>query len=406
MNSETNALRALLILGILTVWQCSAGAVGFRLPNQDPEAISRGNAFAATADNASAIYCNPAGITQLEGHNLRAGIYMVSPGIKYRSPSGAEARAKSDFKPVPQFYYVFSPKDCLFSFGLGMYAPYGLALDWGHNTPFRTLGEKGELLYLTFNPVVALEIHPTLSLGAGPTINYSDAKFSRGIGFMPTDQFIMEGDGMDYGFNAGLLWRPHPQWAFGLNYRYVTTVDYDGTSRTVPSPPYPGPTAASASITFPQFVVAGVSFKPSEKWNIEFNVDWTDWDNVNQIGFEGTSFGTQVLPLNYRSSLMYQLGITRKLHNGYFVSTGYFFSENSSPDRHFTPIIPDSDLHLGSIGFGRRGARWDWAVAYHFGYNAGRTVRDNQSASPIGETADGTYRILNHAFNLAVGFKF
>src|SRR6266576_5722952 len=65
---------ALLFSSVL-LFPISAKAVGFRLPNQDPEAIARGNAFVATADNPSAIYYNPAGITQLEGNNLRAGIY-------------------------------------------------------------------------------------------------------------------------------------------------------------------------------------------------------------------------------------------------------------------------------------------------------------------------------------------
>src|SRR5208282_6162392 len=68
------------------------GAVGFRLPNQDPEAIARGNAFAATADNPSAIYYNPAGITQLEGDNIRVGIYVISADTKFTSPSGATAK--------------------------------------------------------------------------------------------------------------------------------------------------------------------------------------------------------------------------------------------------------------------------------------------------------------------------
>ena len=63
-----------------------AVAVGLRLPNQDPEAIARGNAFAATADNLSAIYYNPAGITQLEGDQVRAGLYLISANTKYTSP--------------------------------------------------------------------------------------------------------------------------------------------------------------------------------------------------------------------------------------------------------------------------------------------------------------------------------
>ncbi len=112
------------------------------------------------------------------------------------------------------------------------------------------------------------------------------------------------------------------------------------------------------------------------------------------------------LQLNYRSSYMYEIGATRQLGKGYFASLGYFYSENSSPDQNFTPIIPDSDLHLGGLGFGHKGKRWDWTLAYQFGYNPGRTVQNNQSPSLIGQTANGTYRAFNNAFNLAATLKF
>src|SRR5215475_13415471 len=54
-------------------WPSRVLGVGSRIPNQDAEAIGRGNAFAATADNPSALYYNPAGITQLEGNNVQLG---------------------------------------------------------------------------------------------------------------------------------------------------------------------------------------------------------------------------------------------------------------------------------------------------------------------------------------------
>jgi long-chain fatty acid transport protein len=405
-SAGTSAKCAVLLTGLTLLNSAEVQAVGFRLPNQDPEAIARGNAFVATADNPSAIYYNPAGITQIEGQQVSAGMYLLAPGVDYTSPTGAKASVKSDINAVPQLYYVASPKDIPFSFGLGVYVPYGLSLDWGQNTPFRTLAEKGNVTYVTVNPVVAWKIHKTLSLGIGPTINYSEADFTKGIGFFPGDQFRIKGDDIDLGFNAGLRWQPCDMWAFGLNYRYLTTLNYKGTAQTTPTPPYPGPTSSSASIRFPQFVAAGVSFRPTENWNLEFNVDWTDWDNVNQIVFRSTAFGDQVLPLNFRSSFMYEFGATRKLPKGYFVSVGYFYSENSSPDANFNPIIPDSDLHLGSVGFGHKGVRWDWAFAYHFGYNPGRVVKNNQSTSLIGETANGTYRILNHGINLSASYKF
>ena len=134
----------------------SAFGNGFRLPNQDPEAIARGNAFTATADNPSAIYYNPAGITQIEGQQVRAGVYLISTGVDFTSAAnGNEYSPDSSFQPVPQLYYVNSPKDSQFSFGVGVYSPYGLSIDWGDNTPFRNRAEEGTLLYLTVNPVIA-----------------------------------------------------------------------------------------------------------------------------------------------------------------------------------------------------------------------------------------------------------
>src|SRR6266481_533708 len=60
----------------------------FRLSDQDAFATARGEAFAATADNASAIYYNPAEISALTGRNFRAGIYRIYLPISYDSPDG------------------------------------------------------------------------------------------------------------------------------------------------------------------------------------------------------------------------------------------------------------------------------------------------------------------------------
>lgn|ERR1017187_1090199 len=397
-----NFLPCLAILTSLLV--SNASGVGTRLPNQDPEAIARGNAFAATADNPSAIYYNPAGITQLEGQQIRAGIYLISADVKYTSSSGATAQTDSSFQAVPQIYYVNSLTNTPFTLGLGVYAPYGLSLDWGNHPPFSTLAENGKVLYLCVNPVIAWRVHPKFSIAIGPTINYSRANFKQGLGFSPNDSFKFDGDAWAFGFNAGLRWQPDPHWAFGVNYRSATTMDYSGTTRTTPTspfPPYFPATATSASINFPQFVAAGVSFRPTKDWNLEFDIDWTDWNAVKKIVFTGTPLGNIPFVLNYQSSFMYEFGITRQLGKGYFASVGYIYSENSSPDKNFSPLIPDANLQLGSIGFGHHGRRLDWAVGYHFAYNPGRDVKND-----VNPLADGNYKTFNNAINISTTLKF
>ena len=392
---STAAISLLFFMGELS-------AVGFRLPNQDPEAIARGNAFTATADNPSALYYNPAGITQLEGHHLSVGVYAISAGFDYTSPLGGSAKADSAFQFAPQIYYVSSPAESRWSFGVGLFAPYGLAVDYGRDTPISTIAIEGELLFATVNPTVAYQVTPDFSVGVGLALNYSEISLTRALGLSPGDAFSFEGDDTSLGFNLGALWQPCDQWSMGLNFRSATKMNYEGSSSVTGLPD----SETDTGVRFPMNLALGLSYRPTSKWNIEAGIDWTDWDSLNVAVLEGTAFGNVPFPFNYESGFMYQLGVTRKFEQGYFLSAGYIYSENSAPDLNFTPLNPDSDLHLWSLGFGRKDEDGGWAFSYTVAYNGGRDVEGSASGSLIGESADGHYETLNHALNLAYHFSF
>jgi long-subunit fatty acid transport protein len=131
---------------------------------------------------------------------------------------------------------------------------------------------------------------------------------------------------------------------------------------------------APVTIPAPIWSFQGVPACPPLRWagatpaRRLISPDWTDWDSLDVVNFERDDSVTVPFVFNYQSSFMYEFGVTRQLGQGWFASLGYIYSENSSPDTHFNPIVPDDDLHLGSIGFGRRGQRWDWAIGYHFAY--------------------------------------
>lgn len=386
-----------LLCGLSLIQPPTAGAVGLRLPNQDPEAIARGNAFVATADNPSAIYYNPAGITQLQGDQVRAGLYVISADTEFTSSlTGGKAHTDTTPQVVPQLHYVHTFKKAPISLGLGVYAPFGLGLEWKDKPVFDSFAHEGSMLYATVSPVIAWRAHPTFSIAVGPTISYSDVK-------LESASFKFRGDDVGLGFKAGMLWQPHRQWSFGASYQSGTDLEYSGhsSSQLIPLPR----SSTTADAHFPQFVVAGVSFRPTTNWNFEFDLDWTDWDSLNSITFQ-RSFYSPVFAFNYTSSLMYEFGVTRQLGKGWYASVGYIYSENSSPDADYSPLVNDDNLHLGSVGFGHRGQRWDWAFGYHFAYNGSRTVTGSNSGTPFAGAADGTYKTFNNAFNVAVTFKF
>ncbi len=390
--------RVAFAVALLTATTGHVFGLGSRIPNQDPAAIARGNAFAATADNPSALYYNPAGISQLEGHNLQIGsLFYLNIEADYKSPAGAKLENDSEVIPIPQLYYAFSPKEQPFSFGLGVYAPFGLGMRWPGDPPFRNAGTDVKLSYITINPVVAWQPHPTLSLAAGPTFSYSKVRLGQGI-LTPPFKFHFEGDDWTFGFDAGVLWQPHRQWSFGVKYQSPTTVSYEGTASFSPAVPLlPPPSRTHAHLDFPQIISGGVSFRPTTNWNIEVNVDWSDWNRTDNAVIDGIA----TLPLNWQSSFFYEFGVTRQLRNGYFVSAGYFFSEASTPEKNYTPLVPDTDLHVLSLGVGHHGEHWSWVMAAQAIGGAYRKVE-----TAIDPTVNGSYKIFVPTFSFSVGYKF
>jgi long-chain fatty acid transport protein len=372
--------------------------LGIRLFDQDAFATARGDAFVATADNPSAIYYNPAGITQLSGHQTRARVNFVNVRVSYDSPVARDVDTKNQFIPVANLYYTFTPTNFPISFGVGYYMPYGLELEWPEDGPFRTTVTRGALEYHTFNGIIAWQVTRTLSIAAGPTLNYSKTDLRRGIA-APGDEFKFKGDDYDLGATAGILWKPHAQHAFGVSYRSPTTMTYEGKSRVIP---YPVPVQdASTEVPFPQVFIAGYSYRPTPRWNLEVNVDWTDWDDVNTAVLK-QSTGNVPLPLHWESSWAVEAGVTRYFDNGLHVSGGYVYLENSTPNRAFTPLVPDQDLHVFSAGLGGRHQRLTWDATYQLSYGVGRDV----NSSAYGPTVAGHYHFVAHAFSVSVGWRF
>ena len=106
--------------------------LGIRLPDQDAFATGRGEAFVATADNPSAIYYNPAGITQLDSQNVRAGIYGVYLLNDHYTAPGTSVNTNGDsIQAAPQIFTIpIVLSDVPLTLGLGVYSPYGLAITW------------------------------------------------------------------------------------------------------------------------------------------------------------------------------------------------------------------------------------------------------------------------------------
>lgn len=180
---------------------------------------------------------------------------------------------------------------------------------------------------------------------------------------------------------------------------YYGNTTYNSTART----------KTTASVPFPQIVSAGISYRPTPKWNIEFDIDWTNWRPLKTVTLDGTRnlFGSDLaLPFNWHDSWFYEIGVTRSFDNGWYASMGYFYSSDTASEKDFTPAIPDTNLHVGSVGLGRKGERWNWAMAFQLITGPARSVRTSPPNPFTAESANGTYQLFVPTISFAVARHF
>jgi long-chain fatty acid transport protein len=171
---------------------CLAAAPGafpsaFAVNENGVRAEGMGGAFTSVADDASAIFFNPAGIVFQKGLQMEMDSLVVNglfryfpsavpPGTDVPS-NGYSGSVKPHFIPVASLYMTKSLSDRL-AVGFGGFAPFGLAANFTNfndgdpqNTKFvgRFAGTRAALQAYWFMPVVAYKITPNsaISVGAG-----------------------------------------------------------------------------------------------------------------------------------------------------------------------------------------------------------------------------------------------
>lgn len=424
-NSNTCQKFGLISAGFLSL-STVANAGGFDLPDQDAFAVGRGLAVTATADNPSAIFYNPAGLTQLAGTHLEAGLYGIYFDPQFTPNGGGNTfHNQTPFGGLPQIYLTHGNQAQTFAFGLGIYTPSGLSSKWQDTTGFRSLGTLGSLEEFTINPVVSYKLLPSLSIGGGLSANYANIDLRQGILWpgQPFDQFRFQGDGWGLQGNAGILWQPIRQLSFGLAFQTGMKTDMKGYTTAYNSvytplpqapfayPPFSAKTGAKADFQFPLKVEGGVSYRPTTNWNIEVDADYIDWDSMGTVTIQQSHAVPPLFPQNiavpfdWQSSWYFELGATRYLSCGWYVSAGYLFNQSAVPDAHYNVLVADEDRHFFSVGLGHKGKNFDFDVAYQFGYGPDRTV-SGSAASAISQNANGTYGYLSHAIAVSVGWHF
>ncbi len=338
--------RSMLItsLAVLVLGPVLALANGFYTPTVGTRAGAMGGAFIGLADDYSAVYWNPAGITQIKGMELTAtGHDVVSLAsrnegfVTYEGYAEAEGRfamasiaatnlTANRFAPGVFFFTDAGPLRSVFDkVGIAAYTMTEYGSTWSgddvfNDDDFVSVGggfQETELVAdmqdyesrmktYVFSPILAREVLPGLSVGVTANIAYSH--FTLKDVYMYTDVEVTETPegydyalyitpvqqtddvtGWGYGATVGILYRVGRQFSAGLTVRTPMTMAYEGTYGLLVS----GGGEAylkekhdlDFEMRFPTWIGAGFAYRDLlfDGLTVTGDVQWTDWSTIENI---------------------------------------------------------------------------------------------------------------------------
>lgn len=372
-------------------------AGGFQVPTQSASAGGQGDAFTAKADDASAIYYNPAGLTQNGGDLVSGGVYGVFTGFKFEGSGGEESSSEVGF--LPHLYAVTDLGSDRWRIGLGVNTVFGLSEDWGNSGPLRFDITSDNLSVINVAPTVAYQVSSRFSVGGSLNLYHGEIELNN---FVPLPgggeaPLRLTGGGNAVGFTTGALWRFTDHQSLGIVYRSPFNIDFDGQTTVFPPVgPSVGPSNSSVEIPFPQIIVLGYAIRPSDRWIITADLQWADWETLNDVAVTSNDPRIAALPprqFDYNSTFTYRAGVQYQLSEEWFLRSGFVYSPTSSPDQTFTPTVVDLDSYVVTLGVGYRRNSWGLDLAYRCVYGPERTVNDSVN-SPPGNYSDVTHGIV------------
>jgi long-chain fatty acid transport protein len=406
-------------------------AGGFQLNEHGARAMAMAGAFTGLANDPSAIYFNPAGITQLDGTNFSAGTTLILPISSFTlpKPSTAEYEMQPQVFDLINFYVTQKLSDKL-SVGLGINNQFGLGTKWDPNWIGKYLAVETTLKSFFFTPVVAYKLLKNLSISAGPTIAVMSIKLSRGELYPTGTDFLLtlnSNNTTAVGFTAGILYKLNEKWQFGLSYRSQTKFNLTGTGSSDPASfihpvykiPIPGPNGdITAPLTTPMCTALGIAYTPDNMWTVTADVQYVGWSSYNDLSVTFNNYnsanplapGTTVLstPRDYKDSYIARLGFEYKPVDYFAVRFGILFDHNPVQDQYVEPTLPDADRIGLTIGFGGKiSNHLSLDVTYMFEQFLDRTVTNSVFYFDPAETipANGTYSNQAHLFSLELNYN-
>ena len=414
---------------------------GFQIPEQGAVSVGMGMGGIGKADDLSAVYQNPAGLTQSKGTQIFANIAGISPKANYTRTGFASVDSKDDLIPVPGFVISsdFGKWENLV-LALGVNAQFGLRSEYDPLGPQRYISTNISLTTIYAGPYAAWQVSPNFSIGGGIQYVHASAEIGQkanygGILYMMAAQQnpamadpswnenptldgkvdITDGTDQTVAGNIGLLWKASEALKIGLTWRSGVELDLEADVKLIVPEMVTQMsggfiqslnTTGKTTLSLPQIIGAGVAFKATDNLELIADVNWNNWSVYENIDFDFKDdtayFPDSENPREWEDTWTFRLGGEYMLKERIALRAGYLFDQSPIPDKSIGPELPTNDRHGLTAGFGYT---WD-KVALDLAYSH-LFIKDRSTTESIRNPAPtGEYESSADIFVASVGFKF
>src|SRR5450631_1628517 len=169
-------------------------AYGSAFALQEQSGSGLGNAFAggaASAEDASTIFTNPAGMSRLTNTQAVIAGSLICPSAKFSNsaslpaalqPLGGDGGDAGSCAGVPAAYLAV-PINNQWSVGLGVNAPFGLKTEYDSDWLGRFQAVKSKVETLNVNPAVSFKASDMVTIGGGASYQHIRATLSHKVNY-------------------------------------------------------------------------------------------------------------------------------------------------------------------------------------------------------------------------------
>ncbi|MBM3311580.1 MAG: hypothetical protein FJY80_08740 [Candidatus Aminicenantes bacterium] len=380
---------------------------GLNLNSIGARALAMGGAFIGLADDFSALFWNPAGLSFFKAKTFgfygsdiipsgRYSLTLPAPVAAALSVNPAVVDAKTQTKHYlgAMFGYVHPISEKLVA-GFGVFQPAGLGAAWPSADLAFISGNRKDIEWMskvgliTFAPTLAYKVNDKLSFGAQLNIDYGIFNIGTYAGrldppLVPVSVDLGQYEESETGWGVGAtfsaLFKPSDLFSLGLTVRTPVTVNFSGEARisNLGFLGLAGQSRMEREVKWPLWVGGGVAFRPMDKLTLTADIQFTDWKVIDVIETTYTdpiwtqimtAAGKTEMPMHWENRMQVRVGAEYALKDGFALRAGYYNDPAPAPDRTMNILLPNYDFNAFCLGVGYSlGAlQLDFGVEYLFG---------------------------------------